>query len=155
MALPLIPIAKALGAAAIAGAILLLRRTSGQPRRRQTKKAWDCNCNLRKTPPTRNLYVIRLHPSVWRTEPNFQERNPNYRTGKPCVYVGETAHKPGCRFQQHKNRFKAARMARKYGECLLESEYAGWNPVRADQAKDQEEALAGKLQAKGYGVWWN
>ncbi len=154
MAPLLIRIAKALGAAAIAGAILLLRRTSEEPGPK-TKKPWDCSCKFRKTPPTRNLYVIRLDPSVWRTEPNFRERNPNYRPGKPCVYVGQTAHEPACRFQQHKNRFKASRMARKYGKCLLELEYSGWNPVRADQAKDQEEAFAGKLQAKGYGVWWN
>lgn len=155
MAPSLIRIAKALGAAAIAGAVLLLKRTSEQPRKRQPKKAWDCRCNLRKTPPTRNLYVIRLHPSVWRTERNFRERNPNYRPGKPCVYVGQTAHQPGCRFQQHKNRFKASKIARKYGNCLLESEFAGWNPVPKDKAEGQERALAQKLQSKGYGVWWN
>lgn len=154
MAPQLIRIAKALGAAAIAGAILLLRRTP-EGSLRQTKKAWDCTCNLRKTPPTKNLYVIRLDPSVWRAEPNFKQRNPNYRPGKPCVYVGQTAHEPACRFQQHKNRFKASRMARKYGKRLLESEFAGWNPVPKVQAEDQERALARKLQAKGYGVWWN
>ena len=102
----------------------------------------------------RNLYVIRLDDAVL-LEQKFRERNPDYRRGKPCVYVGETARDPETRFQQHLDGYKAARIARRYGKYLMRKKYKHLNPVPAAEAKAQEKALATALQRKGYGVWWN
>lgn len=102
----------------------------------------------------RNLYVIRLDDAVLQ-ERKFKERNPDYRPGKPCVYVGQTALDPDERFQRHKEGHKASRIAKKYGKYLMRKRYEHLNPVPAAEAEDQEEALAAALQRKGYGVWWN
>ena len=102
----------------------------------------------------RNLYVIRLDDAVLQ-ERKFRERNPDYRPGKPCVYVGQTSLDPETRFQQHQNRYKASRIARRYGKYLMRKKYEHLNPVPAAEAEDREEALAAALQRKGYGVWWN
>ena len=86
-------------------------------------------------------------------------RNPHYRRrvlfGKPCVYVGQTALDPEERFRQHKSGHKAARIARKYGMYLMASAYEHLNPVPASEAEEREEALALRLQRKGWAVWWH
>lgn len=102
----------------------------------------------------RNLYVIRLDEAVLQ-ERKFRERNPNYRPGKPCVYVGQTSLDPETRFQQHQDRYKASRIARRYGKYLMRRRYEHLNPVPAAEAENREEDLATALQRKGYGVWWN
>ena len=102
----------------------------------------------------RNLYVIRLDDAVLRKR-KFRERNPGYQPGKPCVYVGQTALDPDDRFQQHKNGYKASRIAKKYGKYLMRKRYKRLNPVPAAEAEDREKDLAASLQRKGYGVWWN
>ena len=102
----------------------------------------------------RNLYVIRLDDAVLQ-ERKFRERNPDYRPGKPCVYVGQTSLDPETRFQQHQDRYKASRIAIRYGKYLMKRKYKHLNPVPAAEAEDREEALAVALQRKGYGVWWH
>ena len=102
----------------------------------------------------RNLYVIRLDDAVLQKR-KFRERNPDYRRGKPCVYVGQTSLDPEIRFQQHQDGYKASQIARRYGKYLMRKRYERLNPVPAAEAEDREEALATKLQRKGYGVWWN
>lgn len=102
----------------------------------------------------RNLYVIRLDDAVLQ-ERKFRERNPDYRPGKPCVYVGQTSLDPEKRFQQHQNGYKASWIARRYGKYLMRKRYEHLNPVPAAEAEDREEDLATALQRKGYGVWWN
>lgn len=108
----------------------------------------------------RNLYVIRLDHAVWQVR-KFRERNPHYRFRrfrlfrKPCVYVGQTWHDPGVRFQQHKDGYKASRIAKRYGKRLMRKRYEHLNPVLAAEAEDREEDLAVDLRRRGYGVWWN
>ena len=102
----------------------------------------------------RNLYVIRLDDAVLR-KPKFRGRNPGYRPGKPCVYVGQTRLDPDTRFQQHQDGYKASRIVRRHGKYLMRKRYEHLNPVPAAEAEDREEALAAALQRKGYGVWWN
>ena len=102
----------------------------------------------------RNLYVIRLDDAVLR-ERKFKERNPGYQSGKPCVYVGQTSLDPDDRFQQHKDGYKASRIAKKYGKYLMRKRYERLNPVQAAEAEDREKVLAASLQRKGYGVWCN
>lgn len=46
-----------------------------------------------------NVYVIELDKDVL-YEAKFIKANPNYMTGKPCVYVGMTGHDLAIRLQQ-------------------------------------------------------
>ena len=89
----------------------------------------------------------------------FMARNPHYLHrifgGKPCVYVGQTALDPEERFRQHKRGYKACRIVKKYGRRLMKKKYQHLNPVPASVAVEREEALALRLQRKGYAVWWN
>jgi len=112
--------------------------------------------------PTRNLYVIRLGDSEdgesILDHRKFMVRNPHYRrgSGKPCAYVGQTALDPEERFRQHKSGHKAGLgIAKKYGMYLMKKKYERLNPVPASEALEREEALALRLQRKGYAVWWN
>ena len=47
-----------------------------------------------------SVYVIELDKEVLE-ESRFRKENPDYNPSKPCVYVGQTAHAPEKRFQQH------------------------------------------------------
>lgn len=38
---------------------------------------------------------------------------------------------------------------------LMKKKYQRLNPVPASEAVEREEALARRLQRKGYAVWWN
>ena len=87
--------------------------------------------------------------------PKFLKRNPRYRPGKPCSYVGVTSHDPDFRIKQHKEGYKASPIARKYGMYLQRKQYEHLNPVPAVEAEDRERALAEELQKKGWGVWQN
>ena len=109
-----------------------------------------------KTPkePIRNLYVIRLDDAVLQ-ERKFREKNPDYRPGKPCMYVGVTSHDPASRFKQHKDGYKASPVVRKYGKYLMRKKFEHDNPVPADEAEIRERALAVELRSKGYAVWQN
>lgn len=60
------------------------------------------------------VYVIELDKDVL-YESKFKKANPDYVTGKPCVYVGMTGHDPDLRFDQHKSGIKANKYAQKYG----------------------------------------
>ena len=103
----------------------------------------------------KNLYVIRLDDAVLRKR-KFRERNPDYRTGKPCVYVGVTAHDPAFRFKQHKDGGRlASQIVAQYGKYLMRKKYEHLNPVPAAEGEEWEKDLAIDLQRKGYGVWWN
>jgi len=64
------------------------------------------------------VYVIELDKDVL-YEPKFKKANPNYVTGKPCVYVGMTGLDPDRRFDQHKAGIKANKYAKKYGLRLM------------------------------------
>ena len=109
---------------------------------------------------SKNLYVIRLGDSEdgesILDHKRFMARNPHYRrgSGKPCVYVGQTALDPEERFRQHKSGYKASSIAKKYGMYIMKK-YERLNPVPASEAEEREEALALRLQRKGYAVWWN
>ena len=51
--------------------------------------------------------------------------NPNYITGKPCVYVGMTGLDPDIRFDKHKAGIQSNRYVRDYGLRLLPDLYEG------------------------------
>ncbi|MDW8469042.1 MAG: hypothetical protein RML56_08820 [Burkholderiales bacterium] len=86
-------------------------------------------------------------------DPRFRARNPGYREGMPCVYVGMTGLPPGERFQNHKAGVKANRYVRDYGIGLLPELYEFLNPMPFEAAQEMEKDLAEELREKGYAVW--
>ena len=73
-----------------------------------------------KSEPTFTIYVIDLKKNVLLNRA-FLAANPDYVRGKPCVYVGLTAHTAEKRFTQHIDgvRFRYSRIAR-----VLDCRYA-------------------------------
>ena len=102
----------------------------------------------------KRLYVIRLDDAV-RDKPKYEGYNPNYRPGRPCMYVGSSAHDPDARFKQHLNGYKPSRIVKNHGLYLMRRKYERLNPVPADEAEDREKLLAEELRKKGYWVWQN
>lgn len=101
-----------------------------------------------------SLYVIELSCDAL-AEPKFAARNPECRDDKPCVYVGQTACSPEERFVQHKGGYKANRYAREYGVRLRPKLVANRGPFATrEEAELAETALAERLGARGYAVWW-
>ena len=100
------------------------------------------------------VYIIDLKKSVL-NRPRFKARNPNYKEGKPCVYVGCTGIGVEKRFEQHKVGYKSNRYAKKYWRRLR---YSDMNGIRARKTRisvERKEAeVAIELQSKGWGVWW-
>ena len=117
---------------------------------------WPCRCFAgANSGDTKNLYVGELCPSVMNV-PAFKSRNPHYKGAKPCAYVGETAHKPSCRWRQHRcNRLAGKKYATQYGKSLMPEHFEHSSPVPAHEAREKENELAQSLQEEGYGVWWN
>jgi hypothetical protein len=101
---------------------------------------------------THNVYVVELDPAVLK-HPGFRARNPGYREGMPCVYVGMTGLAPGERYQNHKAGIKANRFVRDHGRGLLPELFACFNPMPYAAAQAMEVELAEELRAKGYAVW--
>lgn len=99
------------------------------------------------------VYVIALNPRVLgRT--TFRRKNPGYRTGQPCVYVGSSVRPPDLRFDQHKQGYKSNRYAREYGERLLPEAFEQYNPIpNRKEAEELEVYLADRLRRKGWAVW--
>lgn len=106
----------------------------------------------RKPRLSHNVYVVELDPAVLKVRV-FRARNPDYRKGMPCVYVGMTGLPPGERFQNHKAGVKANRFARDFGKGLLTELFEYLNPMPYDAAQQMEAELAEDLRAKGYAVW--
>lgn len=103
-------------------------------------------------PHRHHVYVVELDPAVL-ADRRFRERNPAWRKGMPCVYVGMTGLPPGERFQNHKAGIKANRYVRKHGIGLLPQLYEFLNPMPFAAARQMEAELAAELRAKGYAVW--
>ena len=76
------------------------------------------------------IYVIRLEKSKFSDVDNrkFSKKNPDYKKGSPCVYVGMTMRHPDYRMKEHKDteikfkkkdkkeHHKSSHWVRKYGE---------------------------------------
>lgn len=101
-----------------------------------------------------NVYVIRLNPAVLQ-ERKFAAANANCDRTKPCLYVGMTGLTPKERFENHKQDYKSAYFAHKYGEELLERFYKFLNPMDYENAKGVEIVLATLLHKQGFAVWQN
>jgi hypothetical protein len=105
--------------------------------------------------PRRNhyhVYVIELSKDVL-YECRFKKFNPDYVTGKPCVYVGMTGLDPDVRFDKHKAGIQSNRYVKEFGLRLLPEIYEAYNPMSYDEARDMEVEVAIDLREAGYGVW--
>jgi hypothetical protein len=110
------------------------------------------NCHMSRFTPHHNVYVIKLSDEVW-NHSRFRNANPDYQIGKPFVYVGCTGHDPDVRFDKHKAGYRANSYVKRYGERLMPSLFAQFNPMPYDVACLMEVELARRLRARGYGVW--
>ena len=99
-----------------------------------------------------HVYVVLLADEVWNTA-RFRRANPDYRLGKPFVYVGMTGLDPDLRFDKHKAGIQANGFVRDHGLRLLPGLYARYNPMPYAIACQTEVELAIALRARGYGVW--
>ena len=99
-----------------------------------------------------HVYVIELSKDVL-YEGKFRKSNPDYITGKPCVYVGMTGLDPDVRFDKHKAGIQSNRYVKQFGLRLLPELYEVYNPMPYDGARDMEVELAIGLREAGYGVW--
>jgi hypothetical protein len=97
-------------------------------------------------------YVIELSKDVL-YEGRFKKANPDYVTGKPCVYVGMTGLDPDVRFDKHKAGIQSNRFVRQFGLRLLPELYELYKPMPYDGARDMEVELAINLREAGYDVW--
>lgn len=114
-----------------------------------------CNVFFISMPKERHfVYDIELDKDVL-YESKFKKANPEFETGKPCVYVGMTGLDPDSRFDQHKAGIKANKYAKKYGLRLMPEIYEKPNPMPYGNAQYMEVDLAIRLQKLGYGVWQN
>jgi len=99
-----------------------------------------------------HVYVIELSKDVL-NEGRFKRCNPEYITGKPCVYVGMTGLDPDVRFDKHKAGIQANRYVKDFGLRLLPDLYEGYNPMSYNEARDKEVELGIDLREAGFGVW--
>lgn len=100
-----------------------------------------------------HVYVIELDAAVLERR-RFRDANPRMRPSREPLYVGSSVRPPDERFDQHKAGYRANRYVREFGLRLRPDLYAQYNPIpsRAD-AYELEGYLAGRLRAKGHGVW--
>ena len=128
--------------------------TTTNPPTFQILGRWEDRIKTRDDRPARNIYVIQLDPSVLEKRA-FKEKNPNYQSGKDCLYVGTSIYPPEKRFAQHKAGEGANRYAKKYGLRLLPELYRDRPILTANNYVEKEKAYAEKLRRQGHAVWQN
>jgi hypothetical protein len=99
-----------------------------------------------------SVYVIELSKEVL-DEARFIRCNPDYRDGRPCVYVGMTGLDPDLRFDKHKAGIQANRYVQRFGLRLLPDLYEAYNPMPYALAQDTEIEVGIALREAGFGVW--
>ena len=99
-----------------------------------------------------HVYVIALSDAVLQ-EPRFLRSNPEYVTGRPCVYVGMTGLDPDLRFDKHMAGIQSNRYVLRHGLRLLPDLYEAFNPMTREQAQLKEVEIAIDLRSAGFGVW--
>ena len=99
-----------------------------------------------------HVYVVELSDAVW-NEASFRRSNPDYRLGKPFVYVGMTGLDPDLRFDKHKAGIQSNRFVLEYGLRLRPELYEVYNPMPYEAAREMEVELGIALREAGFGVW--
>ena len=102
------------------------------------------------------VYVFRLQDRVWKESPRFRRANPDYRPGKPVVYVGSTGLAIDQRLEAHLAGGRTAnRYVNKYFKRKMPREYEHipvYKTRRRAEAREKRTAL--ELRARGWGVWF-
>ena len=101
------------------------------------------------------VYVLRLQSRLWEEEPKFRAANPDYREGKPVVYVGSTGKSIEQRVADHlAGGMTSNRFVKTYFKRSMSNEYADL-PVCGDRkrAEGLEARKAEELRGRGWGVW--
>jgi len=76
-----------------------------------------------------------------------------FEADQPRVYVGQSWHRPECRFKQHKTGYKSNYEVRSKGVRLRPDLYAGINPVIGrTAAENAEREIAAGLKKAGFAV---
>ena len=101
------------------------------------------------------VYVLRLSQQAWKREEAFRERNPDYRDGKPLVYVGHTGKAIEARVSDHlKGGRTSSKYVRKYFKNKMPREYEELPVYQTrDKALRLERKTADELRSRGWGVW--
>jgi len=115
---------------------------------------WEDRIRTHDDRPARNIYVIQLDPSVFEKRA-FKEKNPNYQSGKDCLYVGTSIYPPEERYAQHKSGEKASSYVKNYGLRLLPELYQDQPFLTANNYVEEEKAYAEALRIQGHAVWQN
>jgi hypothetical protein len=128
--------------------------TTTNPPTFQILGRWEDRIRTRDDRPARNIYVIQLDPSVLEKRA-FKEKNPNYQSGKDCLYVGTSIYPPEERYAQHKSGEKASSYVKNYGLRLLPELYRDQPILTANNYVEEEKAYAEALRIQGHAVWQN
>jgi hypothetical protein len=101
------------------------------------------------------VYVAKLRKRVMEDR-RYRAANPQYVSGKPCVYIGATGRTPEDRFEQHSAGYKSNRYVKRFGTSLFGWAYEGVAPFKhwAD-AEAAERTLAWQYRSMGWAVWQN
>lgn len=99
------------------------------------------------------VYAIELNPEVL-NDPAFVDKNPNWKEGMGCVYVGMTSLTEEERCEQHlSGRKNSSRIAHLYGRHLRPDLILNRKAIRRTWALEREKRLAKHLRAQGFAVW--
>lgn len=123
---------------------------------------------LDKIETNHKVYAFYLKETVLKNK-KFIESNPDYVSGKPCVYVGMTGKSIESRFNEHTNDsdinyHKGSRMMKKFGipdfSDALAIEVLNHPDIPREhltfgEALQNEKNYGIWLRSLGYGVWWN
>lgn len=136
------------------GTVTVHSCTTTNPPTFQILGRWEDRIRTRDDRPARNIYVIQLDPSVLEKRA-FKEKNPNYQSGKDCLYVGTSIYPPEERYAQHKSGEKASSYVKNYGLRLLPELYQDQPFLTANNYVEEEKAYAEALRRQGHAVWQN
>ena len=101
--------------------------------------------------PLYSVYVVLLDEYIG-TLPQMRRRNPKRDPSKPCVYVGLTVLRVGCRFDYRGATAKTESRVHQYGVRLMPELYEDLNPMTPERALQTARKLADELRVEGFGV---
>jgi len=101
-----------------------------------------------------HIWAIRLDDEVL-DKGKFAKRDPDYRSGKPCCYIGSSVCEPAQRLRKHKAGQRASTWVRKYGLCVAAKKCCAFETADRGKPAKVEHACAEKLRNKGVGIWQN
>ena len=122
---------------------------------------------LDKIQAKHRVYAFYMNKSVL-SKKKFQEANPNYKKGKPCVYVGMTGKSIEERYDEHTNpenenfnkgsKWMKNHAVHGFVEALaidlLSHPDISRETLTFGEALQNEKLYAEWLKSQGYGVWW-